>query len=452
MNRTIIPIRKMHCRSCELLIEKTLAKIPGIKRVKVSLPKAEAEILSNGTLDLELVRESIEKAGYEVGKSERRLFFTRDTNEYGYLAMSALVVLFLYFIVSQTGLLDFSIAISSGAGTIAAIFIGLTAGVSTCMALVGGLVLGMSVKHAEKHPEATAMEKFRPHLFFQLGRIIAFFVLGGLLGELGGFFAPSAVTLGVIMLIIAGVMLLLGLQLIDIFPALSAYKITLPSGISRMLGLSTHHEKEYSNRGAMTLGALTFFLPCGFTQLMQMNAIATGGFLQGGILMAAFALGTAPGLLGVGGLTSIVRGVAAKIFFKTAGILVIAFALFNFSSGYNLTGWDQFWKNWSMSHDQPVVISAPPTTEDGVQIVRMKETARGYEPNTFEIKKGVPVRWIIDAEEPNSCAASISVPSLSIMKYLDPGENIIEFTPAETGEIRFTCSMGMYSGKFIVVD
>ncbi|MBP7898646.1 heavy-metal-associated domain-containing protein, partial [Candidatus Gracilibacteria bacterium] len=96
MNRTIIPIRNMHCKSCELLIERALLKIPGIKSANVNFHRSEAVIHSHGTLDLERVRRAVEKAGYEVGESERRLWFTRDSNEYGYLAIGAFFVIFLY--------------------------------------------------------------------------------------------------------------------------------------------------------------------------------------------------------------------------------------------------------------------------------------------------------------------------------------------------------------------
>ncbi len=448
MDRTIIPIRNMHCKSCELLIEKSLLRIPGIKKAKVNFHRAEAVIHSHRTLDLERVRQAVEGAGYEVGESERRLWFTRDSNEYGYLAIGGMLLLALYFLANRTGLLQLSMASSAGTDIVSATLIGLTAGISTCMALVGGLVLGVSARHAEKHPEATVAQKFRPHVFFNIGRIGAFFLLGGILGTLGGFLSPSAVVLGILTMLVAVVMLLLGLQLTEIFPRLNAYKLTLPSGLGRLLGISTHHTKEYSHRSALTLGALTFFLPCGFTQLMQMNAIASGGFIPGGIMMAAFAAGTAPGLLGIGGLTSVVRGLGAKIFFKTAGLLVVAFAVFNLANGYNLTGWAPFWENQNV----PIAADTNVTMENGVQIAQMLQAAGGYEPNAFVVKRGVPVRWIVDSINQNSCAASISFPAMSLSKYLSPGENIIEFTPMQTGTLRFSCSMGMYPGSFTVID
>jgi len=82
----------------------------------------------------------------------------------------------------------------------------------------------------------------------------------------------------------------------------------------------------------------------------------------------------------------------------------------------------------------------------------MTENNRGYSPNKFSLKKGVPVKWIIDAQAPYSCASSLIVPKLGIQENLKAGENIIEFTPTEIGQLPFSCSMGMYTGVFNIYD
>ncbi len=448
MHRTVLPIKNMHCKSCELLIEKAVRRVPGVKSARANFRKSEVDIHSHGRLDVTAVSRAIEETGYGVGEDDKQRWITRDIHEYGYIALGLVLLLVLYVLVQGSGLLRFSSGISGGKDLFSAVLIGLTAGISTCMALVGGLVLGMSARHAEKHPEATGTQKFRPHLFFNLGRIAGFFLLGGLLGAAGGFLSPSAFVLGLLTMAIAVVMLVLGLQLTEMFPRLQRWTLTLPGGLSRLLGISGRETKEYSHRGALTLGALTFFLPCGFTQLMQMNAIASGGFVAGGLMMAAFAAGTAPGLLGIGGLTSVVRGTGAKNLFKTAGLLVIAFALFNLQNGYNLTGWAPFWEG-----AQPRMSSLGGTTsQQGVQVVAMTQSANGFSPNRFVVKKGIPVRWVITGTDPNSCSAGISMPAFSILRFLRQGQNVIEFTPMQTGEIRFTCPMGMFPGSFTVVD
>lgn len=242
-------------------------------------------------------------------------------------------------------------------------------------------------------------------------------------------------------------MLTMGLQLIEIFPWAHKLKLTLPKSLSRILGASGA-QKEYSHKNSMILGASTFFLPCGFTQVMQVIAISTGSFIYGALVMALFAIGTVPGLLTVGGLVSTVKGAMARKFFKFAGLVVLIFAMFNISNGLGLTGF-----NLAYGKTENVNLSDPNVTlENGVQVIRMKELASGYSPNNFTIQKDIPVKWVIDAEAPYSCAASLTLPKYNIRKYLKQGENIIEFTPKETGRIPFSCSMGMYTGVFNVVD
>jgi plastocyanin domain-containing protein len=87
-----------------------------------------------------------------------------------------------------------------------------------------------------------------------------------------------------------------------------------------------------------------------------------------------------------------------------------------------------------------------------VQVVNMTQTASGYSPNKFTVKKGVPVKWVIDSQNAFTCAASIRMPAYNIAQFLQAGSNVITFTPTATGPVRFTCGMGMYSGTFTVVE
>ncbi|MFZ2187151.1 MAG: sulfite exporter TauE/SafE family protein [Candidatus Moraniibacteriota bacterium] len=459
MNKTTIDIAGMHCRSCEILIEDKLTQIAGVQRAVVNYKKGTAEIHYGAKqLNMNAVDLAVREAGYSFGQQNgtkgKGALFSKNPQDYKDLFVAALVLIGLYLILKNLGLTSINVGGSaSNPSSLPVIFlVGLTAGLSTCMALVGGLILGISARHAELHPEATPMQKFRPHLFFNAGRVASYALLGGTLGSLGSLFQLSGGTLGVLTIVVGVVMLMLGMKLIGIFPRMENGGLMLPKGISRFLGIKKHHDKEYSHRGSMITGALTFFLPCGFTQAMQLYAISTGSFTQGALIMGIFALGTAPGLLGVGGLTSVIKGVFAQRFFKFAGILVIFLAVFNIANGYNLTGWQLGSGSGTQSADTLVANDPNVKLENGVQVVRMTEGASGYAPNKFTIRKGVPVRWIIDAQSPYSCASSIMMSKFGIKKSLKAGENVIEFTPTETGAIPFSCSMGMYTGVFTVVD
>lgn len=448
MPKTIIPIKGMHCRSCEILIGDKLQEIKTVRHVDVSFKEKCATVYSKTALDMELVTDAIREAGYEIGEDKPKDWFSKNASDYADLSLAFLLLAVLFVLGSGLGLFNINVSGGNPSNLMIVLLVGLTAGVSTCMAMIGGLVLGISARHTEKHPEATAFQKFRPHLFFNLGRISSYFLFGGLIGMIGKVFQLSSPVLGGLTIAVGIVMLFLGLKLIEIFPRLTNSSFALPAGISRFLGIKKHHQKEYSHLNSMLVGGLTFFLPCGFTQAMQLYAMSTGNFLSGALIMGVFALGTAPGLLSIGGLTSVIKGAFAKMFFKFAGLVVIFLALFNISNGLNLTGWTLDLGNNTSSTTQETNV----VIENGVQIARMKQTFSGYTPNQFIIKKGLPVKWIIDGEDSNSCSSGVSVPKLGITKNLVHGENTIEFTPQETGKIKFTCTMGMYPGEFTVIE
>ncbi len=451
MHKIVLPIKGMHCRSCEILIEDELREIPNVKSVLVSLKDKQAEIITNHAVNPETLKAAIERVGYSVGVDDKQDWFAKDPYDYMDLGIALVILLALYFFAKAMGLTSLNIGSSGSSRGLSVVFmVGLTAGVSTCMALVGGLVLGIAARHAEKHPEATSLQNFRPHLYFNLGRILSYALLGGLIGWVGKALELSSLSLGLMTLAVGVVMLVLGIQLTQISPRISAFSLTIPSGISKFLGIRKHHEKEYSHTNSMLVGGLTFFLPCGFTQAMQLYAMSTGSFLSGALIMSVFAIGTAPGLLGIGGLTSVIRGSFARSFFKFSGLVVILFSLFNLSNGFNLTGWTLP----TLSVSAPAVVAQDPNVvlENGVQIVRMAQTSYGYKPNSFTIRKGIPVKWIVDGQDLYSCASSLVVPKIGVRKSLAVGENVIEFTPQETGVMKFTCSMGMYPGTFNVVD
>ncbi len=451
MYKMIIPIAGMHCRSCEILIEDKLSAVPNIKKARVHYKQSVAEIFfSDQRPNPQLIDQAVREAGYRVGRAQKKPWFSKRPRDYKELGIAMLFVLGAYWLLKSFGLTSLNVGANADPSSLGVILlVGLTAGFSTCMALVGGLVLGISARHAAKHPEATLSQKFRPHLFFNLGRIGSYTLLGGVLGTAGSVLQLSSTTLGFLTIVVGGVMLLMGSKLVGIFPRLENISLTLPSSISRLLGIKKH-EKEYNHKSSLTLGALTFFLPCGFTQAMQLYAISTGSFTRGSIIMGIFALGTAPGLLGIGGLTAAVKGIFAQRFFKAAGVVVVVFALLNISNGFNLTGWQLgsiFSTNVATAaNDQNVALV------DGVQVVRMTEYSGGYTPNLFTVTQGVPVQWIIDAQDPNSCASLLVMPKYNIQTKLTAGENVIEFTPTETGRVTFSCAMGMYNGAFEVVD
>lgn len=231
-------------------------------------------------------------------------------------------------------------------------------------------------------------------------------------------------------------MILLGFNLTNLSPRLGSVNVTLPKFLGKGVGAGSEGKS-----GAMLTGALTFFLPCGFTLAMQAYAVSTGSFVTGALTMAFFALGTAPGLLGVGSLTSFLKGNVAKQFFKFTGVIVVALGMFNLSNGYTLVSLG----SGPSKSENPAVIT-------GTQEVRMTEDDFGYSPEVIKIRPNTHIRLIVDAKSVYSCASHLIIPSVGVSKRLSLGENVIEFDSPASGEVKFSCSMGMYTGKFVVEE
>jgi sulfite exporter TauE/SafE len=208
--------------------------------------------------------------------------------------------------------------------------IGVIASLSTCMAVVGGLLLSMSATFAKSG------DRIRPQMLFHAGRLVAFFLLGGLIGEIGTVFTLGTGTTFVLHVIIGIVMLVLGINLLDVFHSARRFQFAMPAifgrhvqGISRMNHTLT----------PLIVGVATFFLPCGFTQSMQLYALGSGGFLSGALTMSVFALGTLPVLLLVSFSSfTVAESTRSGIFYKTAGLIVIAFALMSIVNSFVIIG------------------------------------------------------------------------------------------------------------------
>jgi sulfite exporter TauE/SafE/plastocyanin len=334
-----------------------------------------------------------------------------------------------------------------------ALLVGLTAGFSTCMALIGGLVLSVASKYAENHPAETPLQKFRPHLIFNLGRIVSFVVLGAVIGAIGSAFSLKGSMLGFLSIIVGVVMLVLGLQLTEAFPRITK-GLTLPSGLAKKLGIKQRGEREYSHKNAFMMGAVTFFLPCGFTQAMQLLAVSTGSPVQAAIIMGAFAIGTSPGLLSLGGLTSVVKGAFAQRFFRIVGVIVVAMAIINLSNGYTLMGLSRFFENIKLPTSSQTV-TREDSSAGSVILNTTFKLNEDISPSTFTAKVGQKTTLLVDVQENGQgCMSTIMIIGLDdTPQYLKKGEKIeLTFTATEPGKYTIACAMGIPRGTITVTQ
>jgi len=92
----------------------------------------------------------------------------------------------------------------------------------------------------------------------------------------------------------------------------------------------------------------------------------------------------------------------------------------------------------------------PAAQQGGVQVVQLSVSGGSYMPNPIRVKKVIPVRMVADIANMPGCSKSIVMAEFGIHKTVSEGDNIIEFTPSESGTFQFSCSMNMYRGTVIV--
>ncbi len=312
----------MHCKACVVLIESELDEIPEIAKVRVSLADFSVAVTGEfGDKAPEHIAQDLSVAltphGYTLSVQKGRHVVSWSDFKTAVPIAGGFIALFI--ILQKVGIVNLVTTSEVGYGT--AFIIGLIASVSTCMAVVGGLVLSMSANFAKEG------ESIRPQILFHVGRLVSFFILGGVIGTIGSVFQIGATGSLVLGVLVALVLLVLGLNLLDVLPWAKRLQPTMP----HFIGKHIHGLKKINHTLTPVLvGIATFFLPCGFTQSMQLYALSTGSFVTGALSMFMFALGTLPvlALLSFSSL-GIHKKAQSGIFFKSAGLVVIFFGLLN---------------------------------------------------------------------------------------------------------------------------
>jgi sulfite exporter TauE/SafE/copper chaperone CopZ len=441
-----VDIAGMTCAACERRVAKALTELPEVATARASARDGTATVTATSVPSRADLAAALAAAGYRLGSTP---WLSRSRRTWVVALVAGAIVAGALILADALGLTDLAgtLGAPGSGGLLMVALIGLAAGASTCMALVGGVVLAISATYPAP-VGAGPVRRLRPQLAFHFGRIAGFGLLGAALGALGAELVMPALLQGLLMVAVSVVMAILGVRLTGVSPRLAGWSPTLPRSWSKLFGATDRPGHGYSDLRAAGAGAATFFLPCGFTQAVQLYALSTGSPLQAGLVMAVFALGTAPGLLALAGVPALVGTRVGSRLSALVGVLLLGFAAFNLLGAGRVLG---------LQPTAPVADSAHPLSANvrlvgGVQIVSMEQQDTAYSPATTYVKAGVPISWQITSTSPFSCAAFLRVPDVGVEAHLKAGLNSVAVPALRAGAVPFTCAMGMYSGELIAID
>ncbi len=346
----------------------------------------------------------------------------------------------LYLIMNSIDMFS-STVIDPNAGLVLILITGLLTS-AHCVGMCSGFVVAYSTGDSET--KISKKTRMRQHLLYNISRLGSYISFGILAGLVGALFMMTEQIRGYLSILAGVFMMLYGLS--TFFPWLR-----------RITTIRTPSLVKYTkNRGPVIFGLLNGLMPCGPLQAMLIYAASTGSAFQGGLTMFIFGIGTIPLMFVFGNAISFFSHNFTRKIMGISAIVVIALGLVTLDRGLLLSGYNL--PIPSLTLFSPVESRSPITgaavAAGDYQEINMKVDRYGWNPDTFYVKKGVPVKWNIYVEKLTYCFKGIRLPKYDLRAdFAKEGENVtLQFTPEEEGTILFTCWMGMARGDIIVKE
>lgn len=438
-------VQGMHCQACELLLEREIKSMSGVDGAHVSLSKQCAVVSATPAQHQKFVDEvnaRVADDGYFVStKPIGTIAWNQDTIV---KMLSVFGIAYIaYLMIEGSGLSQYA-TISEQSPLWGFFVFGLLAGVSSCAALVGGLLLSLSREWTSRYGRQSRLKAAMPFGLFNIGRLVSYAVFGALLGAVGNLFQLSLNTTSVLIAGVSILMVIIGMQMLGV-PWVRHIRLQLPAAWTRRMSDSSTFQGKYM---PLLAGAGTFFLPCGFTLLTQSVALALGNPLQSALVMSLFALGTLPSLAAISA-TSIsfqTKPQTAATYNLIVGSLIILFGLFNLNAQLGLLGLPNSARLITTSSTgEQTTSDATVVTKNGKQIQQVTMQAKGfaYTPTAITLKANIPTELTVTPEAVVGCAQAMYMPGLyDDVILLNDGPKTVSFTPKK-GTYTISCSMGM---------
>lgn len=380
-----------------------------------------------------------------------------------------LVTIAVVMIVFQSDLNSVNIANDSGtlSQLLVAFVTGLTTGGLSCLAVQGGL-LASSLAHQieQDYLEQAAQSKRQrskqastqarpssavPILLFLAAKLVAYTLLGALLGLVGSYLTLSPAARAILMILIGIFMLGNALRMLHVHPVFRYFSIEPPKSITRYIRRTAKGTDTFT---PLFLGALTVFIPCGVTQAMMAAALGTGSISMGAALLFAFTLGTSPVFFIVAYLTTELGARLEKFFMRFVAVVVLILGLVTVNSGLNILGSPLSFQNLTRNMLQSNTGAEPapqsPQAATGGEVVLYVQN-EGYFPQTLNVPAGEDFTLHLVTDQTYSCSRDFVIPALDFYELLpDTGTVKVNIPAQEKGStLFFTCSMGMYTGQIV---
>ncbi len=333
---------------------------------------------------------------------------------------------------------------------------GLTTGGLSCLAVQGGLLASSLERQLESDLAARAGKKGRtstraafPIFLFLAAKVVAYTLLGFLLGALGAVFQLNTLTRAILLIAIGIFMVGNALRMMNIHPIFRYFVIEPPRFITRYIRKQARTGTEYL--APLFLGALTVLIPCGVTQAMMAVALASGSALQGGMLMFAFTLGTSPVFFVVAYLTTELGARLEGWFMRFVAVVILILGFVSIDSGATLMGFPYSFNNLTqlaLHRDTPALEPSAPASAQAATELTLEARNNGYFPDRLVARAGVPVTLNVVTDNTQSCSRGFVIPDLNVETVLPATGTVpIQIPPQKAGaQIFFSCSMGMYTG------
>lgn len=432
-----IKVDNITCKSCEGKIENKVGDLKGVIKVDAAYPTSSVRVVYNiKEVRISSIYRAIEDAGYGVLINSDEELGDNKKNDSFTLIATVIILLGVFVIINNTIGFNFFPQVNDKMGY-GMVFV---AGIFTsihCIAMCGGISLSQCVGSSGSRIGG----RLRPSLLYNIGRVISYTALGGVVGLFGSVVSVSIKGKVLISIVAAFFMIIMGLNMLGVTKRLRWIMPSLPKGITSKI------QGRKVGKSPFVVGLLNGFMPCGPLQAMQLYALGTGSFFAGALSMFLFSAGTVPLMFIFGAVSSFISGGFTKNLMKVSAMLVIVLGVVMGNRAFAMAGINIV-DNLGINASQ--VETSKSSIKGDYQVVETNLESGKYQP--IQVKNNIPLKWTIIAtkESLNGCNNEIIIPELSIGKKLQVGENIIEFTPKETGTINYTCWMGMISSKITV--